>query len=395
MGSGMSAAGLVRMRGVLDAALVRGEAAGLVAVVHRGGETHRVTAGSMSLDGAPMRYDAIFRIASLTKIVTAVVALTLVEECRIRLDDPVDDLLPELAGMRVLRTPDGPIDDTVPAQRSITVRDLLTFRLGTGAVMAESPIRRAIDGAGIGPGPDGPDELGADEWIKRLGALPLVHQPGTAWMYNTGSDVLGVLLARATGQNLDDLYRERVFGPLGMTDTGFRVPTADLARMPAAYTPDPDTGRLTVRPEPRVPWDRLPAFVSGAGGRGLASTAEDYLALCRMLLARGRHPGGRILSRPTVTAMTTDQLTPAQKAGSEIFLDSGGWGFGVQVIGVRDDVHASPGRYGWVGGLGTLAFADPAEDMVTLLFTQTAMGSPQPPKVFVDFLTSAYAAIDD
>lgn len=396
MGSGLSAAGLARMRGVLEASVERGEVPGLVAVVHRRDQTHAVTAGSMGFGGAPMHRDAIFRIASLTELVTAVAALTLVEECRIRLDDPVDDLLPELAGMRVLREPDGPVDDTVPARRSITVRDLLTFRLGTGVVMAPSPIQRAIADAGLGASPDGPKDIDADEWIKRLGALPLVHQPGASWMYNTGADVLGVLLARVTGQNLDDLYRERIFAPLGMTGTGFRVPTADLARMPVSYEPDRATGELSVRQDPYVPWDRLPAFLSGAGGRGLATTADDYLAFCRMMLARGRHPGGRILSRPAVTLMTTDQLTPEQKAGNEIFFGAGnGWGFGMSVTTVRDTIDASPGRFGWTGGLGTVALADPAEDLVTLLFTQVAMGSPRHPKVFQDFQTAAYAAIDD
>jgi len=395
-GSGLSAAGLARMRGVLEATVARGEVSGLVALVHRRGETHAVTAGHMSVGGAPMRRDAIFRIASLTKLVTAVAALTLVEECRLRLDDPIDELVPEMAGMRVLRDPDAALDDTVPAERPITVRDLLTFRLGTGGVWADSPIQRAITDAGLGPGADGPAGMDGDEWIKRLGALPLVHQPGTRWMYNTGSDVLGVLIARATGRPLGEVYRERIFAPLGMAGTGFQVPSADLARMPVSYEPGAAPGELSVRREPHVPWDRAPGFVSGAGGRGLAATADDYLAFCRMLLNRGRYPGGRILARPTVAAMTTDQLTAEQKSGNEMFFGpGGGWGFGLAVTGRRDDVHASPGRYGWTGGLGTLAFADPAEEMITILFTQTAMTSPKPPRVFTDFLTSAYAAIDD
>lgn len=396
--SGLSAAGLERMRGVLGASVERGEVPGLVALVHRRGETHAVTAGSMAVGGAAMRRDAIFRIDSLTKAVTAVAALILIEECRIRLDDPVDDLLPELADRRVLRRVDGPLDDTVPAERAITVRDLLTFRLGIGAVMAPPgayPIQRAMEEAGAAPGSDGPD-IGPDEWIKRLGALPLVHQPGATWMYHTGADVLGVLIARATGQSLDDFYRERIFAPLGMNDTGFQVPTADLARMPVAYAPDPETGDLVARPEPHTPWDRRPAFLSGGGGRGLAATADDYLTFFRMLLNQGRYPGGRLLSRPAVQLMSTDQLTPEQKAGNEMFFgEGGGWGFGVAITGRRDDLHATPGRFGWAGGLGTVANADPAEEMVTVLFTQSAMTSPKPTKVFLDLLTSAYAAIDD
>lgn len=398
-GSGLSAAGLERMRGALAARVEQGDVSGLVALVHRRGETHAVTAGTMSLGGAPMRRDAIFRLASLTKLVTAVTALTLVEECRIRLDDPVDDLLPELADRRVLRSVDAPIGDTVPAERPISVRDLLTFRMGIGLVMAPPgayPIQQAMAEAGFAPGPDGPAISSGDEWIKRLGSLPLVHQPGTTWMYHTSADVLGVLIARATGRPFEDVCRERVLAPLGMGGTGFQVPDAGLARMPVSYIPDLTTGELTVRPEPHVPWDRHPGFVSGGGGRGLAGTADDYLAFCRMLLNDGRHPGGRILSRPAVRAMATDQLTPEQKAGNEIFFGpGGGWGFGVQVNGLRDDLSASPGRFGWTGGLGTLAFVDPAEEMVTILFTQTAMTSPKAPRVFLDFLTGAYAAIDD
>lgn len=394
---GLSPTRLGRMRQVLAGAIERGDVPGLVALVHRRGQTHVIALGAMAVGGdAPMRRDTLFRLASLTKPITATAAMILIEECRLRLDDPVDDLLPELAGRRVLRRVDGPLDDTVPAERSITVRDLLTFRLGIGAVMAPPdslPIQRAMDEAGIGGGPDGPS-FGPDEWIKRLGALPLVHQPGTAWMYHTAADVLGVLIARATGQPLGELLRERVFEPLAMTDTGFHVPAGKLDRIALSYAKDPETGTLVRRPDPRQ-WDRPPAFPSGGGGPGLLSTADDYLAFCRMLLHKGRYDGGRILSRPSVELMTTDHLTPAQKAGNEIFFGSGGWGFGLAVDGHRDDLATRSGRFGWTGGLGTSAYTDPTEDMVGVLLTQTAMDSPRPPRVFQDFWTSAYAAIDD
>jgi CubicO group peptidase (beta-lactamase class C family) len=396
---GLSRTGLGRMREVLARAVERGEVPGLVALVHRRGHTHVVALGTTEAGGdTPMSRDTLFRIASLTKPVTAVAALILVEECRLRLDDPVDDLLPELADRRVLRRVDGPLDDTVPAGRAVTVRDLLTFRLGIGAIFAPPgtyPIQRALAETGVDRGPDGPPH-GPDEWIRRLGALPLVHRPGTAWMYHTSADVLGVLVARAAGRPYEEFLRERVLAPLGMDDTGYHLPAGKLGRLAASYTTDPATGALVRRADPRDgAWDRPPAFPSGAGGPGLLSTADDYLAFYRMLLDTGRYDGGRILSRPAVELMTTDHLTPEQKAGNTVFLGSGGWGFGLAVDRGRDDLATRPGRFGWTGGLGTTAYTDPAEGLVGVLMTQGAMTSPRPPRVFQDFWTTAYAAIDD
>jgi CubicO group peptidase (beta-lactamase class C family) len=391
-GGGLSRVRLSRMREVLAGAVERGDVPGLVALVHRCGETHVVALGATAFGGdTPMRRDAIFRIASMTKPVTAVAAMILVEECRLRLDAPVDELLPELADRRVLRRIDGPLDDTVPAERPITLRDLLTFRLGIGVVLAPPeryPIQRAMTEAGLAPGPDAPP-FGPDEWIRRLGRLPLVHQPGTAWMYHTGSDVLGVLIARAAGQPFEEFLRERLFDPLGMKDTGFHVPAEKLDRLPESYATDPATGALVHRTDPR---NRPPAFPSGGGG--LVSTADDYLAFCRMLLHKGRYDGGRVLSRPAVELMTSDHLTSAQKAGNEVFFGSGGWGFGVAVNARRDDLATRPGRFGWSGGLGTDAYTDPTEHMVGVLLTQRALTSPQPPRVFQEFWALAYAAID-
>jgi CubicO group peptidase (beta-lactamase class C family) len=393
MSGGLSKDRLDRMHDILTGSVTSGELPGYVALVHRHGETYVATAGGLELGGdAPMRRDTIFRIASMTKPITAVATMILVEECRLRLDDPVDDLLPELANRRVLRSLDAELDDTVPAVRPITVRDLLTFRPGIGLVLAQPgtyPIQRAIDEAGATPGLDTPD-FGPDEWIRRLGGLPLVHQPGEAWMYHIGADILGVLIARAAGQPFGDFLRERVFAPLGMADTGFHVPPDRRDRLAAAYEPDPRTGEFVRRDDPR---DRPPAFASGGGG--LVSTADDYLAFSRMLLNGGRHDGGRILSRPAVELMTTDHLTPAQKAGNEIFFGPGGWGFGVQVDTCVDNLYIRPGRFGWSGGLGTTAYTDPGEGLVGMLLTQRAMTSPVPPPVMFDFWTCAYAAIDD
>ncbi|MDL4814482.1 serine hydrolase domain-containing protein [Actinomadura opuntiae] len=401
---GLSPAGLDRMRRVLTGFVESGELPGLVALVQRRGRTHVIEAGSLEAGGAdPMRRDALFRIASLTKPVTAVAAMILVEECRLRLDDPLHDLLPELADRRVLRRPGGPVDDTVPAERPITLRDALTFTLGYGLMFTPEglpPITQAMMDAGVDNGPDGP-ACAPDEWLKRLGTLPLAHQPGAGWLYNTGADVAGVAIARASGRPLEEFLRERIFEPLGMRDTGFTIPAAQTGRLAASYATDPGTGALARRPDPRDgAYDRPPVFPAGSGGPGLVSTVDDYRAFLRMLLdggryPGGRYPGGRLLSRPSVELMTTDRLTPEQKAGAGTFLGSGGWGFCLGVDGRRDDLFVRPGRFGWTGGLGTSAYADPGEDMIGVIFTQRAMTSPQPPHYFQDFWTTAYAAIDD
>jgi CubicO group peptidase (beta-lactamase class C family) len=357
---------LERMHEVLAAHIERGVAPGLVALVSRRGQTHAEVIGLTAVAGnQAMRRDSIFRISSMTKPVTAVAVMILVEEGRLRLDDAVDALLPELADRRVLRALDGPVDDTVPALRPITLRDLLTFRMGFGLVMGspdEYPILAAAADVGLVQGPPDPGAApDPDEWMRRLGTLPLMHQPGERWMYNTGSDVLGVLVSRAAAQPFDAFLRERVFDPLGMYDTGFSVPTRDLDRLVTGYFTDPATGSLVLADEPRSgQWSRPPAFASGAGG--LVSTADDFLAFGQMLLDNGTHPGGRLLSRPSVETMTTDQLTSGQKAVSGMLpgqWDNRGWGFGVSIITHRDDVWATPGAYGWAGGLGTSWATDP------------------------------------
>jgi CubicO group peptidase (beta-lactamase class C family) len=398
---GLSSSRLDRMHKVMAGHVERGDLPGLVALVSRRGEVHVDAIGMQAIGGtAPMRRDTIFRIASMTKPVTAAAAMILVEECKLRLDEPVDQLLPELANRKVLKRLDGPLDEAVPANRPITLRDLLTFRMGFGSVMAPPdtyPIQKAMRELRIGgDGPPIPDTAPApDEWLRRLGSLPLMHQPGERWMYNTGSDVLGVLIARVTGQPLGKFLRERLFEPLGMKDTGFSVPSAKRGRLPGSYVWNSTTSALAVFDDAGDShWSRPPAFESGAGG--LVSTVDDYLAFCRMMLDKGRHGQERILSRPSVELMTTDQLTPEQRAGASIFFgDSRSWGFGVAIDIRRDNLATVPGRFGWDGGLGTSGYSDPTEDLVGILMTQRMMDSPEPPRVFVDFWTSAYQAIDD
>jgi CubicO group peptidase (beta-lactamase class C family) len=246
----------------------------------------------------PVRRDTIFRIASMTKPIVGVAALILVEECRLRLEDPVDDLLPELTDRRVLMDPRGPMDgDTVPALRPITVRDVLTFRLGLGMDFQApwpQPLLEAMNVLGLGRGPPEPQvPPEADEWMRRLSTLPLLYQPGERWLYNTGSDVLGVLIARASGQPLEVFLRERVFEPLGMVDSAFATPHVD--RLGSCYTMNPETGEPMVYDAPDGQWAKPPAFPSGGGG--LVSTLDDMHSFARMLLSGGRRPTARACCR--------------------------------------------------------------------------------------------------
>ncbi|HEY3064734.1 MAG TPA: serine hydrolase domain-containing protein [Methylomirabilota bacterium] len=398
----LSRARLGRMHDVMAAYVERGEVPGIVALVSRRGDVHVDAIGAITVGGgAPMRRDTIFRIASLTKPIAAAAAMILVEECKLRLDEPVDRLLPELAGRAVLKRLEGPLDDTVPAQRSITVRDVLTFRMGYGIVMAPPdtyPIQQAMSEERLGQGPPRPQTPPPpDEWIRRLGTLPLMHQPGEKWMYHTASDVLGVLIARAAGRPLEVFLRERIFDPLGMKDTGFSVPPSAIDRLATSYEVDQRTGALVVYDQGKGgEWSRPPAFPSAGGG--LVSTIDDYFAFGRMMLNKGKQGSERILSRASIETMISDHLTPEQKAASglvEGYFDDHGWGFGVGVVTRRHDVAGSVGTFGWDGGLGTSWRSDPREELVGILMTQRAWTSPNPPDVCRDFWTLAYQAIDD
>ncbi|HEX9036524.1 MAG TPA: serine hydrolase domain-containing protein [Ktedonobacterales bacterium] len=401
----MSAGGLLqprlgRLRDAMAGYVERGDLPGLVWLVSRRGAVYSDFAGTMAAGGgAAIGLDTIFRISSMTKPVTATAAMILVEEAKLRLDEPVDRLLPELANRQVLKRLDGPLDETVPANRPITLRDLLTFTMGFGLVFASPdthPILRAVEDLQLGqgiPAPDGAPE--PDEWIRRLGTLPLMAQPGERWMYNTSADVLGVLIARAAGQPLEAFMRERIFEPLSMKDTSFSVPAEKLDRLPPEYWTNYMTGATEVYDEPAGQWSHAPAFPFAAGG--LVSTVDDYLAFAQMLLDNGRASGGRILSRPSVELMTSDHLTPAQKGPSlvEGFWDSHGWGYCMSVTTSRASLEDTPGRYGWDGGMGTSWYNDPREEMITLLMTQRAWSSATPPPLVRDFWTLAYQAIDD
>jgi CubicO group peptidase (beta-lactamase class C family) len=393
---------LRRVRSVLSGYVDRGEIPGIVSVVSRHGDTHVEALGRLgSGKAAAVERDSIFRISSMTKPITATAAMILVEEGRLRLDDPVDALLPELADRRVLKRLSGPLKDTVPSERPITLRDLLTLRLGVGLVMAEPgayPIQRAMDTLGLGQGPPSPRGVPApDEWMRRLGTIPLMYQPGNRWMYNTGFDILGVLIGRASESSFEEFVRKRIFGPLGMKDTGFSVSKQQEGRLVESYRTDAVTGELELYdPAQGGQWSSPPHFASGAGG--LVSTADDYLRFGLMLLNQGTFDHQRILSRSSVALMTSDQLSPEQKRASGSLLcdfEHRGWGFGMQVVTRRDDISATVGKFGWDGGMGTTWDSDPAESMVTILLTQRMFDSPAGASVCQDFRTTAYAAIED
>jgi CubicO group peptidase (beta-lactamase class C family) len=372
------------MREAMAAYVERGEIPGIVTATARGGKLEIDAVGATTLGGSDaVGHETIFRIASMTKPIVGVAAMTLVEDGVLRLDEPVDEYLPELADRRVLRRPDGPLDDTVPATRPVTLRDLLTFRLGFGMSMAvpiEAPVMVAAAEREVGVAPPRTlAPLTSRQWLARFGELPLMFQPGEQWTYQTSATVLGILVARATGQTLGDCLRERIFGPLGMRDTGFAVPAGKQRRFATAYCVEPGGRELVVfdGPGEESKWATVPP--SPDGGGDLVSTMDDFLAFAQMMASGG----GEILSPSTITEITTDQLTPQQST----FDPAVGWGFAMSVV--RSGEHV--GRYGWNGGLGTYWFTDPAEDLVAILLTQRAWDSPQPPSVVSDFIAAAYA----
>jgi CubicO group peptidase (beta-lactamase class C family) len=365
-----------------------GQLAGAAALVWREGAVQQhATVGRRDLtSGLPVERDTIFRIASMSKPVTTVAALTLLEEGRFALDEPIATCAPELAELRVLRDPSGPLDQTDEAARAITFRDLLTHRAGlTYGDLHRGPIGRAYTDT-LGPAIDNP--LSPDEWIARLAALPLIDQPGAGFHYGHSTDLLGFLIARLEGAPLSTVLERRVFAPLGMVDTGFRVPLAKRARRaglcgfddagsPIALQAAPGRQALAERPDDMT-------FV--AGGQGLWSTLDDYLAFARMLL--GDAPNGVELLRPETRAtMLSNQLTPAQRASARMFgqaLFATGHGYGMGVAVVMEPEQADPlrcrggvGTFGWPGAYGGWWQADPTDGAVLVFLAHSMADMPQ------------------
>ena len=364
---------------------------GVVALVASADRLEVEALGTSDVEGASlMSRDSIFRLASVTKPLTAAAVLMLVDDGRLRLEDPVARWLPELESPRVVRTPQSNVDDVVPADRAITVHDLLSSRAGYGFSSDFSLPAVQLLFSELRQGPPQPQQVAApDDWMTALARIPLLHQPGEAWLYNTCSDIQGVLVARAASQPFPEFLAERLFEPLRMADTGFEVTAAKLGRFTSYYQPLQDGG-LELVDAPGGEWSSAPAFPSGAAG--LVSTADDLLAFGRMLLAGGYAGGRRLLSAESVRQMTTDQLTAAQRAAGTLFLDGQGWGYGGSVDVAAIDAWNSPGRYGWSGGTGTAAHVVPSTQTVTILLSQVEMTSPSPPALMRDFWRYAAAA---
>ena len=394
---GLSREGLQRLDHATLGFVQRGEVPGAAYAVSRDGQLHVGAVGTLSAGGArgAVQRDTIFRIASLTKPITAVATLMLVEDGKLQLDEPVDRLLPELRARRVLTRPDGPLSETVPAARPITPRDLLTFCFGLGQMLPDGPLAREAQQLAIGMGPPAPNATPApDEWLRRLGSLPLAHQPGERWQYNTGSDVLGVLIARASGLSFGTFLQERIFQPLGMRETAFSVPEAKLERFADSYMPDVKGELVLFDRALGGQWSRPPAFESGAGG--LCSTVDDYLAFAHAMLHEGEWNGVRLISRASFHALSTDQLRPQQKRGATYtpgYFETHGWGFGVGVTTAAGDPAEPAGTFGWYGGLGSSWHVSPRERMTCVYLSQRSFTSPEPPSHIRDFAVQAHAAL--
>jgi CubicO group peptidase (beta-lactamase class C family) len=363
---------------ILEGYVRDGSVPGAVGLVATGDEIELTVVGSKDIDGAPMARDSIFRLASITKPITAAAVMMLVEDGRIALDDPMGQWLPEVAKPTVVRTPASPVEDVVPAARPITVFDLLTSRAGYGfpsdftlpAVQRLFPVQQDGREPQRFPPPD--------EWMAELSDVPMLYQPGEAWLYDTCSVLQGVLIKRAGGQSLPAFLDERVFQPLGMVDTGFSVPADKLDRLTSYYRIGP-VGGLELADGPDGQWSTPPPFPLGSGG--LVGTVDDWLAFARMLLAGGTSVDGRrLLSADSVQLMINNHTTRAQRMIGELFLEGQGWGFGGSVDIATISPWNVPGRYGWVGGTGTSAHITPSTGTVAILLTQVAADSPTAPE---------------
>jgi len=398
---GFSPERLKAVTAAMQAAVDRGDTAGVVTLLFRHGEVAQVNAIGWQDEAAktPMRRDSIFRIASMTKPIVAVATLMLIEEGKLGLFDAIEKYLPEFANQKLLANPTNPLDSATPSHLSTTILDLLTHRSGIATPdTAAGPLTAAlkeVDAAGRTMGPD--------EWLKRLGALPLAYEPGSRFNYGNSFDVLGFLIARVAGMSLPDLLEERIFGPLGMADTGFFVRADKMRRLVTNYgLRDANTGLrvVTDQPGPTSRWAKPPIFPQGAGG--LVSTADDYLKFARMLLNKGKFGDQRLLTHKSVALMTSNYLTPDQRRTPFVGLDfwaGQGFGLGVSVV---DDVakqertpfgYSSAGSFGWPGAFGTWWQADPKEDMIQIFMVQMAAADPHTP--VRAFQALSYAAIDD
>ena len=353
------------IRDVCEAGLL----AGAVTVVWQRGELLQINEiGYRDVDaGLPMQRDSLFRIASMTKPVTVAAVMSLVDDGKLALKDPIVRWAPELADVRVLNDPHGPLDRTHPASRAILIEDLLTHTSGLAYGFSVSgPISRAYLRLPFNQGPD--------TWLTELAKLPLVHQPGDRVTYSHSIDLLGVIASRVEGKPFYQVLDERILGPAGMTDTGFFVSAEARRRAATMYSlDDKEQLRHDVMGPPHI---KPPSFCNAGGG--LWSTPDDYLRFVRMLLSDGTVDGVRVLSPESARLMRTDRLTGEQKRHN--FLGAPYWvgrGFGLNLSVVTDPAKSAPlfgpgglGTFSWPGAYGTWWQADPTADLILLYFIQ-------------------------
>jgi CubicO group peptidase (beta-lactamase class C family) len=367
-------AGLESIWRVPDGQVASGRIPGYAGAVRVGGQTATRVGGRMAIEpeSRPMSEQTLFRIASLTKPVGGALALSMLQDGLLALDDPISRWLPEAASPRVLTDPAGPLDQTRPASTPITVRHLLTLTAGWGAVLDPSPLQAAMLERGVSPGPLCPP-MPADEYVARVTSLPLAFEPGQGWLYDTGMDLTGVLLARLAGRPLSDLLAERITEPLGMTSTAFWTP--EPGRLATAYRPAADGLELLDPPDGE--FSRPPHFEELSSG--LVSTAGDMLRFF-CALADG---GAPVLSAESVALMTADALSPSQRQQALPIAGPGvSWGLGTGVA-------SAGGACGWNGGTGTTGGAY-ANGTAAVLLTQRGMSGPQ--DGFGDFWAAVRAA---
>jgi CubicO group peptidase (beta-lactamase class C family) len=374
--TGVDQAALAQIPGALQAVIDAGDLSGFVTGIWRSGEELQVLAlGKRDIEaGAPMTRDTLFRIASMTKPITSIAALMLLEDGKLALEDPITKWMPEFKDMRVLKDPQGPVEDTYPAPREITVEDLMTHRAGLAyGFTSIGPIAYAYQKA---LGDVLTVDTGPDAWLAALGKLPLSYPPGERFHYSHATDVLGFLVGRVAGMGFREFLFQRIFEPLGMVDTDFWVPPGKRGRMAKMYRLKDDLSGLEVAPFPLV--DAPPAFCGGGGA--LISTLDDYLKFARMMLGKGETGGVRLVKRETIELMCANRLTDAQREipfmGIPFWMGQG-FGLGVSVI-VDAEKQAwmgagTNGSFGWPGAFGTWWRADPAEDLILIYLIQNSM----------------------
>jgi CubicO group peptidase (beta-lactamase class C family) len=374
---GFSAESLAKIVPTLQPIAESGDLSGFVTLLLRHGEIAQLnTIGYRDIEKKlPMERDTLFRIASMTKPVTSIAALMLMEEGKFKLDDPITKWAPEFANMRVLKDAQGALDDTVPAAREITFDDIFTHRSGLAYGFSSlGPIAHEYQRV-LGDVLN--NDMTSDAWMTALASMPLLYQPGERFHYSHSTDVLGFLVGRIAQQPFRDFLMRRIFKPLGMHDTDFYVPPEKRARAAVVYRMN--TQKNVLEPVPFKQYDAPPAYCGGGGG--LVSTADDYLKFARMMMNKGELDGTRLVSPSTVELMCTNRLSPAQRAipflGAIPMWDGMGFGLGVSVIDAPEKLGflgmGGVGSFGWPGAFGTWWQADPANDLIMIYLIQNSM----------------------